>query len=185
MCLGRLIRILVCSIALAGPLFVPTAFAEPGAAAIEYKLKAVFLLNFTKFIEWPAQAFSGETAPIVICIAGMDPFGRVLDEAVEGETVQGRALEIKRLSLGQDLRACHIAFFGRSTASRLAELLPGLRGSHTLTVGEMENGFLQQGGAMNFVLVDQKVRFEVNPDIATRANLKISSKLLVLAYRQE
>ena len=104
---------------------------------------------------------------------------------VKGETVQNRALEIKRLSLGQDLRPCHIAFFSRSTGSQVAKVLPSLRGSYTLTVGEIEDQFIQQGGMINFVLVDNKIRFEVDPDAATQANLKISSKLLALAYKHQ
>ena len=181
--LAWLISVLGWSMIFSGLLFVPKTSAEPNATSIEYKLKAVFLLNFAKFIEWPDQAFSDKASSIVICIVGKDPFGGLIEEVVKGETVQNRALEIKRLSLEQDLRACHIAFFSRSTASQLAKVLPGLRDSHTLTVGEMEDGFIQQGGVMNFVLVDQKVRFEVNP-AAIQTNLKISSKLLALSYKR-
>jgi hypothetical protein len=181
---ARLIHVLVWSTGLAGSLFSPPTIAGPSAVDIEYKLKAVFLLNFARFVEWPVQAFSDDKAPITICVVGEDPFGRILDEAVKGEKVRDRALAIKRLSLQQDPHTCHIAFFSRSTVSQPANALLGLRGSYTLTVGEMEDGFFQQGGVINFVLVDQKVRFEVNTADAVQTNLKISSKLLALSYKR-
>ncbi len=85
------------------------AHAEP--ASFEYKLKAVFLLNFAKFVTWPAAAFADSSAPIQICVIGEDPFGDTLDQVVQGEVVQGHTLSVQRPTAGSKLQDCHIAFF--------------------------------------------------------------------------
>jgi hypothetical protein len=147
--------------------------------ANEYQLKAAFLYNFAKFVEWPPDAFSGGT-PLVVGLIGDDPFGGAIDQAISGKTVNGHQLTIQRLKWGQNLRACHILFIGSSERKRLAQIIESLRGAGVLTVGEMDK-FVEQGGLINFVMEDSKVRFEVNADAAEQARLKISSRLLALA----
>ncbi len=169
--------ILVAACALAGS--VPQAGAQ-SETPTEYQIKAAFLYNFAKFVEWPADAFADPHAPVVVGIVGEDPFGSVLDKIVLGKTVNGRGLMIKRLKPGPDLRKCHILFISSSEKKHLAPILESLQGSSVLTVGETDR-FAQSGGAINFILEENKVRFEINSETAARARLKISSKLLALA----
>lgn len=146
----------------------------------EYQVKAAFLYNFTKFVQWPADVFSDEKSPIIIGLIGEDPFGSALDRAVRGKSVRGRQLTVKRLKWGENLKDCHLIFIGSSERKRAAQILKILKGASVLTVGEMEH-FNQQGGIINFISENQRVRFEINADAAGQARLTISSKLLSLA----
>ena len=143
----------------------------------EYQVKAVFLYNFARFVEWPADP---PTVPIVIGILGEDPFGNALEETVRGKTINGHELAVKHLKSGQEARGCQIVFVASSERRRLRPLLASLGGAGVLTVGETE-GFAESGGIISFTLEDDRVRFEINVDAAQRAGLKISSKLLSLA----
>lgn len=155
--------------------------ALPAAAQeLEYPLKAAFLYNFVKFVEWPADAFAGERSPLTVCVYGTDPFGDTLDNVVRGESVGERGLIVQRPDALDDLRDCHVLFVSRSERSRLSEVLARVQGEPVLTVGDTD-GFLKAGGVINFVLEENKVRFLINPEAAGRSGLKISSKLLRLA----
>ena len=146
----------------------------------EYQVKAAFLYNFAKFVDWPGDAFGNSNAPLVVGVIGDDPFGGALDQAINGKTINGRPLVVRRLRLGQDLRSCHILFISSSERQRLPQIIQSLRGASVLTVGDMGQ-FNQQGGIINFILEANKVRFEINSRAADQARLKISSKLLSLA----
>ncbi len=146
----------------------------------EYQVKAAYLFNFLKFVEWPEEAFADPLAPIVIGIVGDDPFGDALPQVVAGKTVQGRDLVIRKYRAGEDLRGSHILFISGSEKKRLPQLLSGLHGSCVLTVADID-GFLEEGGMILLFSEQNRVRFAINVDAATRAKLKISSKLLSLA----
>ena len=146
-------------------------------ASLEYQVKAAFLLNFARFVEWPESGVSDESSPMVFCILGPDPFGQTLDEIVAGELVGGRRVEVHRM---RNLlsRKCHILFAGASEKTlpnQLANLPP-----EVLAVGEGKD-FIRRGGAIAFVVESRRVRFEVNQSAAARAGLKISSRLLSVA----
>jgi hypothetical protein len=143
------------------------------AVSTEYRVKAAFLYNFVKFVEWPARTESG---PIVICVAGQNPFGSLLDDTVRGETVRGRTLEA-RVILEPDA-GCHVVFVPAG-ANALA-YLRATRGTPTLTVGEGLD-FIQQGGLVRFYLEGGTVRFEITREGAERVGVRISSRLLQLA----
>ncbi len=175
---GRVLALILVA-AGAGAGSVPQADAQSEPPS-EYQIKAAFLYNFAKFVEWPADTFADPHDPIVLGIVGEDPFGSVLDKIVLGKTVNGRGLMIKRLKPGPDLRKCHILFISSSEKKHLAPILESLQGSSVLTVGETDR-FAQSGGVINFILEENKVRFEINSETAARARLKISSKLLALA----
>jgi hypothetical protein len=145
----------------------------------EYALKAAFLYNFAKFVEWPKVAFPNESAPIAICIVGDDPFGTAL-EAVKGRAVRERKTVMKRGVKPDDLRACHICFVSRSEGENLAKILAELRDCHALTVSDVE-GFAQRGGVIGLVTVEDEIHLEINVDAAERAGLTVSSRLLKLA----
>lgn len=167
--------LLACGAALLGP-------AGAGAQSpkeLEYEVKAAFLYNFTKFVEWPPEAFPNDRSPIVLCVVGDDPFGRSLEALVRGETVGGRSLAIDRRAAG-DLRPCHLMFVGESERGRYSQVLAGSEDRDVLTVGDAP-GFLEAGGLINFTVEGGKVRFAINQAAAERSRLKISSKLMRLA----
>jgi YfiR/HmsC-like len=162
-----------------GALLAALWLATPAAAAAptEYQVKAVFLFNFSQFVDWPPAVFAGPRSPITICVLGQDPFGTALDDIVQGEVVNGRPLEVQRYRRVDELGTCHILFIDRSEQSRLTEILAQLSGRSVLTVSDMEE-FAQRGGMIRFITVGKKIRLRVNRDAAQAASLAISSKLL-------
>lgn len=142
----------------------------------EYQVKAAYLFNFLKFVEWPGDS----PGPWSICVIGENPFGNDLAQAVSGKSVQGHELLVKDSLTPADLHACHVLFVSASETKRLPALLAALKGSTTLTVGDMEN-FTGSGGMIQFVAEDGRVRFVINVGAASGAGLKVSSKLLSLA----
>lgn len=150
------------------------------ATAGEYQVKAAFLFNFARFVEWPASSFSNASAPLRICIFGRDPFGDELLNITKDKTVNGRRLEIDQGINLQAARTCHILFIASSENAQLKRVFEVLRGTDALTVGDTK-GFVEQGGMINFVLENSRVQFEVNRKAAEQVGLKISSKLLSVA----
>lgn len=163
-----------------GVLAVTSTGAQEPSQAPEYRIKAAFLYNFTLYTDWPATAFEKGDSPIVLAIAGEDPFGKELDAAVRGKTVRGRAIEVRRYAAAADVAACHLLYLCSDQARHLAAVLRKFPDVKPLTVGETED-FCRTGGVVRFFVDQKKVRFEVNIDAAVRAGLKISSKLLQLA----
>lgn len=160
--------------------------AAPGmgwaeATAPEYDVKAAFLYNFTKFVDWPPSAFHDDRSSLLLCVLGDDPFGGSL-QTIAKEEVAGRKLTVLRSRLMSDPSGCQILFISRSEEERLPQILAAVQGTPVLTVGDTE-GFLEKGGIINFILEGSKVRFEINQESAERAGIKISSKLLRLATR--
>ena len=146
----------------------------------EYQVKAAYLFNFLKFVQWPEDAFQDLLAPIVIGIVGDDPVGGALPYVVAGKTVQGRDLVIRKYHAGEDLRGCHILFISASEKKRLPQLLASLHGSGVLTVAYMDH-FVESGGMVQFLIEESRVRITIGIDATSQARLKISSKLLSLA----
>jgi hypothetical protein len=150
------------------------------AAPLEYQVKAGFLYNFAKFIEWPAAAFEKPQTPYSICVLGPDPFGEDLDVAVGEATLQGRRLVVRRLGDPKNAGGCHILFVSKTDPGKLPALFQSLAGAPTLTVGEDEE-FTRAGGGLRFFWLNNTIRFEINLQATERARLKISAKLLNLA----
>ena len=165
---------------LAAILAMPEA-AGAQAAASEHDVKAAFVYNFTKFVEWPASAFPDAQSPLQLCVLGDDRLARAL-QAVAGEEVGGRRLNVVRTGDAGRLAGCHTLFIGPAEEERASRVLSSLRGEPVLTVGDAR-GFIERGGIINFVLEGSKIRFEINQESAERAGLKISAKLLRLAVR--
>jgi hypothetical protein len=157
------------------------ARSAPAEARPEYLIKAAYLYHFAMFIEWPADAFGAKGSPIVIGIVGSDPFGTALDATVSGKKIDGRAVVVKRLQWGDDLRQSHILFVGESEAGRIGELARRVEGRPLLIVGESAD-LAKRGATIGFRIDDGRVRFDINADAAARARLKISSKLLSVAH---
>jgi hypothetical protein len=156
------------------------AFDGREQAFREYDLKAVFLYNFTQFVEWPPRAFPDSSTPLVIGILGADPFGKILDEVVRGEVIRNRKLIVQRYARPEEVKTCHVLFISRSETGRLDQLLASLKGRNILTVGE-SGGFTQQGGMIGFATERNKIRLRINLTAAKEAGLIISSKLLRVA----
>ncbi|HXJ39060.1 MAG TPA: YfiR family protein, partial [Bryobacteraceae bacterium] len=163
---------------LQGMVLTLTAFAQP---VHEYHVKAAFLFNFARFVEWPPQTFKSETTPWHICILGRDPFGDALSEATAGRVVLGRPFALIGISDTSHAGDCQILFVSSSERRHLRSTLAELSTAGILTVGESE-GFAAQGGIVNFKVEDGKVRLEINIEAAGQAHLRISSKVLNLAY---
>jgi len=155
----------------------PAAWTAPAPAALAVQVEAIFLFNFTQFVDWPADAFATEHAPLVIGVLGDDPFGTYLDDTVQGETVNGRPLTVQRYHGLEEIKTCHVLFIGRAENGRLKETLTALKGRSTLTVGDAED-FTRSGGMIQFATVENKIRLRINLEAARSARLTISSKLL-------
>lgn len=162
-----------------------TAVTAPTIAS-EYEVKAAFLYNFLKFVEWPPKVYPDQSSPIFIGILGDDPFldssGKIhyLQQAVAEKIINNRRIVIQRSDRIADLKNCQIIFVNKAERNRVKEILGDLGEVSILTVGESDN-FCRQGGAVNFVMQSEKVRFEINVEAAEKAGLKISSKLLNVA----
>lgn len=162
-----------------GLVFIPeTALGQESAG--EYELKAAMLLNLTRFVEWPAAAYADAQSPTVVCILGRDPFGDSLTTMASGQSAGGRAVQIRRIANSKEIRGCHVVYISSSERKNIAQILAGLKGISVLTVGEMAQ-FAARGGMIQFSLEEKQVRFEVNLEAASDSDLKISSRLLVLA----
>jgi hypothetical protein len=155
-----------------------TAAAQQ-APVSEYQVKAAFLYNFAKFVEWPDYAAISNRREFIIGIIGEDPFGPDIS-VIEGKYVNDKLLRVVRSDSLSELNNCHVLFISGSAASRLTEILGKLDRRPVLTVGDT-HGFAYMGVMINLIRKDNKVRFEINQSAADRAGLRISSHLLRLA----
>jgi len=172
--------------------------AEPDSIQ-EYQIKAAFLYNFLKFVDWPKEKMGDANEPITLGIIGKDPFGQAF-EPVKDKDVKDKKVVVKRFKSIADLKKlgesgkdeldrqieavkkCHLLFVCSSEKEYLKDIVNAVKQRPVLTVGEMQ-GFLEAGGISNFLVEDNKVRFEVNLTAAEHAKLKIRSQLLRLAKR--
>jgi YfiR/HmsC-like len=152
--------------------------ALPQSKSQEYKVEATYLSNFGKFVDWPPAATKDPN--FIICVLGSDPFGRVLDVAVTGEKINNQSVMTQRITTPQDASACRILFISSSEAPHLPDILEALDRDSVLTVSDMPS-FNARGGMIQFVVMKDKVRFEVNITAANAAKLTLSSQLLKVA----
>ncbi len=157
---------------LAGPATTP-AMAQ---TSLEYSVKANYLVRFAAFVEWPTRAFSGAQAPVVICVAGRDPFGSTLDRAARGQTAYGRPLVVRRPASREAVAGCHILYIGVG-AETLTTAATGQPGVLIVTDAAVSPA----RGAIHFVISESRVRFHIDQPAATRGGLAVSSRLLNLA----
>lgn len=159
----------------------PRTESTESPRADEYRVKAAFLFNFAKFIEWPPQAFAGQTASLTLCILGLDPFGNLLDDTLKGRAVSGRPIAIRRIVDVE--QGCHLVFISSSERKRLALLTDQLRGASVLTVSE-EAGFTNVGGMIELFTAGESVQFNIAPAAVERSGLHASARLVALAANQ-
>jgi len=162
----------------AGIVLAAVAPVLAGAAtAREYQIKAVFLFNFTQFINWPSALFASARAPLVIGVLGADPYGSYLDETTRGEIVDGRPLVVERYRRVEDVATCHVLFISASEAGSMAAILARLKGRSILTVTDA-GAASEQGGIIRFVTENNHIRLRIDVRAAKAAGLEVSSKLL-------
>lgn len=152
----------------------------PATAHSEYEVKAAYLFNFGRFVEWPRDTPAGRANEFTICVLGRDPFGAALDATVAGENIDGKSVIVRRISKAADAADCHVLFISSSEDRQLHQILSALGKLSILTVSDAAH-FLQQGGMVEFILVDQRIRFAVNLAAAQEARLNLSSELLKVA----
>lgn len=167
---------------LCAALLLWTAAGAPGIEprpAGEYEVKAAMLFNFSKFVEWPAAKLD-RSPRFVVGVLGQDPMGQDLDRVLRDKSVAGKPVVVRRFERAEGTEACHILFVSAAESKKLPEIAASLEKGAVLTVGDSER-FARSGGAVGFVIQDNRVRFEVNLSAAKRAGLTVSSKLLRLA----
>jgi hypothetical protein len=148
-------------------------------AADEWQIKSAFIYNFTKFVEWPEAALGAPSQPLVIGVLGEKPLAQQLAAVVAGRSVNGRSIEVRPVRTAAEARVTQLLFVAAAEESRYVSMRSELADSPVLTVGETPS--FSVTGAIGFVQDGEKLRFEINVDIAERAHLKISSQLQKLA----
>lgn len=172
--LSRL-TVLLTAVALLG---VNDGCAQTGAPA-EYELKAAFIYNFAKYVDWPLESFPSKDSPVTLCILGRDPFSGGFG-AIEGRLVHGRPFRVRRGADLEDIGTCNIAFVSDSVERRYAAVLRAVASLPILTISDIE-GFAEAGGAVGLFMADGRLQFDANFATLQRANLKASSQALKLA----
>jgi hypothetical protein len=148
--------------------------------SVEYSLKASFLYKFGSFVSWPTEAFASETSPVVLCVAGQDLFGDIIDRAVAGQFIGSRSIEVKRIPIAQPDSPCHIMYIAGSPSQSVAEGVAAMRHTHTLTFTN-SNQNVAAKGIVHFIVQDKRLKFEIDDSLAAEGGLVLSSKLLSLA----
>lgn len=143
------------------------------------RVKAAYLYNFAKFVEWPPKAFRNAEDPTVICVLGDQRTSDALESGLSGKRADGKLVEARKPHSLAEIRSCHVLFIGFSDKQRIAQLLDQLQGANVLTVGQSDQ-FLALGGMINLALKDSRIELEIDPDASSAAGLKISSRLLVV-----
>jgi hypothetical protein len=160
-------------------LIAPALNAQQSSAS-EYEVKAAYLFNFGRFVEWSDKGTVTKDGAFEICVLGQDPFGTTLDTILAGTSLKGKSVAAKRISKAQEVNNCRILFISSSEDGRLKEILDALDKTNVLTVSDIPR-FSQRGGIIEFVLEGTKVRFEINLASAEEAGLSLSSELLKVA----
>ena len=149
------------------------------ADPLEYSVKAAYLTKFGIYVEWPGATFSSPDSPINLCIAGDDPFGTTLDKAAANQRVGARTVAIRRLKAVTRESGCHILYIGSADPAYIQKAVEAIRGSPVLTVTDVDPAMAM--GVINFVIQDNRVRFNVDEAAAVQNDLALSAKLLGLA----
>jgi hypothetical protein len=150
------------------------------APSREYQLKAVFLFNFTQFIDWPANAFENDQSPLVIGVIGENPFGAYLVQTVSGEKINGHPMVVQYYKNEEEIKLCHILFVNVSETKKQEQVLETVKGKNILTVSDHPD-FLKQDGMIRFVTNNNKIKLQINMDACKESKMVLSSKLLRLA----
>jgi len=148
--------------------------------AQEYQLKAVFLFNFTQFVDWPPSSFDTDQSPVVIGVLGDNPFGSYLDETVSGESIKGHPVVVHYYKNAEDIETCHILFVTLTEITMRKNVIETLKGKDILTVSDAVH-FAAEGGMIRFFIANNKIKLQINLESAKASKMVFSSKLLRLA----
>ena len=143
----------------------------------EYQVKAKYLYNLARFVEWPEQSFADSNSSYIIGVLGEDPFGIDLEKTVEGKKAKGRNFIVKRFKKSEDVQFCHILFIKLADNIQLSNTIKKVNHENILTVSDTKN-FAKNGGIINFITKEKKIRFQINLSAAEQSGLQISSKIL-------
>jgi len=161
--------------------YATSANAQSRVPAVqEYQVEAVFLFNFTQFVDWPPSTYANAFQPMTICVLGKDPFGGYLDDTVRNEKVDNRSLAVRRVASTDATENCQVLFISRSESEHIEKILDSLKGRSILTVSDAD-AFEQRGGMIRFVAENSRIKLRINLRPARNAGLTISSKLLHVA----
>jgi hypothetical protein len=178
--IARQIRPWFMAMAIAGMLGAVPHLHAQSSKPTDYDVKAAYLFNFGRFVEWPTNAAAAKNDAFMVCVLGQDPFGAALDATLAGESIAGRKVAAKRISTPEESADCQILFLSSAEDTQLRKIVEVLNKQPVLTVSDMPQ-FSQRGGMIQFVLEGKKVRFEVNLTAAQHAGLTLSSELLKVA----
>ena len=173
-------RLFRCSWLLGATAFFLAARVSSADEDVELRVKAAYLLNFARFVEWPPSS-ADASDPVVIAVLGHDSITTVLEDTVRGKTIHGHPIRIRQFASPEEVDRCNILFVPRSESKKVRPVLTDLALKPVLTVGE-EIGFLDLGGVIEFHSIDDTLRFAISLTAADRAGLKIRSELLGVAY---
>jgi len=166
--------------ALLGAMLFAACLAQADTEALEYRVKAAFVCKFAGYVEWPAQLFAAPDSPLVIGVIASAPVADELVRTAAGLSADGRALTVRKLRRGEPLGGVHLVYVARSEEARLADTLAAAKGQPVLVVTE-SNQATALGSMINFVVVNDKVRFDIAPHAAEQSGLRISARLLGVA----
>jgi hypothetical protein len=158
----------------------PAGSTIDSRGADEYRVKAAIVYNLAKFVDWPPETFASASAPLNVCVLGLDPFGSVLDEALHGHLVGGRTMEVRRIT--DPDAACHVLFISRSEQKRIPLITDQLKTQSILTISEQE-GFAALGGMIELFTEGDRVRFAINIVALEGAHLRASARLREIASK--
>jgi hypothetical protein len=150
------------------------------AASKVYEIKAAFIYNFAQFTQWPDSAFASSDSPFVLAFIGDGSLGPALERVLDGKSIAGHPIVLKHLDMTSQISGCHLLFIPESEESHLDDIFNVIGNQPILTVGETTK-FMQAGGIIRFFIADGRIRFEIDPDAADKAALRLSSRLMSLA----
>ena len=165
--------------------FLSLAFAARGGMPAEYReyqVKAIWMLNFTRYVDWPASTFATKEAPCIVGVLGKDPFGDELEAAFMKKAVKGRPFVLRRVNRDTEVSACHMLFVPAAERRTWRDMQATMSKAPVLTIGEAD-GFLDQGGIINFLIKDASIAFEIDLRAAQRAGIKFDANLLKIAAK--
>ena len=157
------------------------ALVGAGNENVELQVKAAYLLHFVRYVDWPNSSPDAAASPVVLGVLGHDPMVEVLGTIVSGKTVNHRPIQVKLFTSAEQIDRCDVLFLPRSQSKQMRAILSAISGRPILTVSDQER-FSNQGGMIEFLLIDDTVRFSINNEAAGKAGLKLSSELLRVAY---
>ncbi len=158
------------------------AVSQLDAPATEGTVKAAFLYKFLSYIDWPAAAFDGPDSPLVMGVLGADQMADELADLVQGRTVGRRRVQVRKLQDRSAVSGSHLLFIGALPTERTVQAIRDAKAAGAVTVTEVPAG-LALGSVINFLLVDDRVRFEISREAAEQTRVSVSSGLLGVAYR--